>query len=423
MAQKNKRSLIERLKLGKEKSEGYARASLPSNRWELFWDIFKGRFWKLVLINLLVIMFFIPLFALLFLRAGAIANLGAMWPFSQPFGVGYQAPPSMQGYSEQILFDVNSFAYLLLPIVVSIAAVGVAGGAYVMRNMVWTEGIFVANDFWRGIKLNIKNMLLIGVTFSLFFYLSVVSSNLCDRMIAVGTDLEWLFTIFKILGYVVLVTYGIMCMHMIPMSVTYDLKFWHLIKNALIFTIGLLPHTILFIFLGILPIIIAMFGGIFTTIGLGITIFFGFSLLLLIWTNFSQWAYDNYINDKIEGAKKNRGIYEKVKESDSGALKRYKQQMAQTIRTSLNSKPIKPITDDDLKIAELPLSFNRNDIVKLNESKQAIYDDHEKYVEEHMSDPEFQQTEDEKSIKENADKRQKRIEAAKRELAKRNKKK
>lgn len=41
-----------------------------------------------------------------------------------------------------------------MPLAAVIAAIGVAGGAYVIRNMVWTEGIFVANDFWRGIKQN-----------------------------------------------------------------------------------------------------------------------------------------------------------------------------------------------------------------------------------------------------------------------------
>ncbi|MBR0190349.1 MAG: hypothetical protein IJQ23_08215, partial [Clostridia bacterium] len=96
-----KRGLIERLMLGSEKSEGYARASLPSNRWELFWDIFKGRFWKLVIINLLVLLFFIPLFLLLFLRSNAIAGYGASMPFAQGFGVGYQAPVSLIGYEQQ----------------------------------------------------------------------------------------------------------------------------------------------------------------------------------------------------------------------------------------------------------------------------------------------------------------------------------
>ena len=419
MAQKNKRSLIERLMLGKEKSEGYARAQLPSNRWELFWDIFKGRFWKLVIINLLMLLFFIPLFALLFFRSNAIANLGAMWPFSQPFGVGYQAPPTMQGFSEQIIFDVNTFIYLLLPIVSIFAALGVAGGAYVIRNMVWTEGIFVANDFWRGIKQNFKSILIIALTFSLVFYISIVSVSMCDRMIVAGIGKKWLFVVSKIVSYMVLVVYAVMCMHMITMSVTYDLKFRHLIKNSFLFTIGLLPHTAFFLFLGALPLIITAFGGFFSMIGIVLILLFGLSLLLLIWTNFCQWAYDKFINDKVEGAKKNRGIYEKVKESDSGALKQYKLQMSQVVRSSLNSKPIKPITDDELKLSELPTSFNRSDIVKLNESKQAIYDDHLKYVEEHKDDPQFQLTEEEKAAQEKADERQKRIDAAKKELAKR----
>ena len=242
---------------------------------------------------------------------------------------------------------------------------------------------------------------------------------MCDLLIARGQGLSWALTIAKIISYLILVMYGFMCMHMITMSVTYDLKFRHLIKNSLLFTIGLLPQTVFFLFLGALPIIISMLGGIFSLIGITIILLFGFSLLLLVWTDFSQWSFDKYINDKIEGAKKNRGIYEKVKESDSGALKQYKLQMAQVGRSSLSTKPIKPITDVDLKLAELPTLFNRNDIVKLNESRQALYDDHAKYVEEHKNDPEFQITEEEQKAKKQAEERQKRIDEAKKELSKR----
>lgn len=423
MAQTKKRGLIERMMLGKEKSEGYARASLPSNRWELFWDIFKGRFWKIVVINLLILLFFIPLFVLLFFRSTGIANLGVLWPFSQAFGVGYQAPPSMVGVYEQIVLDVNVLIYLLLPIVATIAAVGVAGGAYVIRNMVWTEGIFVANDFWRGIRKNFKNIFLIGLTFSIIFYVSITGVTMCNKLLATGTNIDWVLTICKVIAYAILIFYSVVCMHMITMSVTYELKFRHLLKNALIFTVGLFPHTIFFLVIGMLPLIIFLLGGILSIIGIVLLILFGFSFLLLVWTNFSQWAYDKYINDKVKGAKKNRGIYEKVKENDSGALKQYKEQLAHFGNSSLKNKPIKPITDDELKVAELPDSFNRNDILKLNESKQIIYDDHAKYVEEHKNDPEFQIKEETKVWKKERDEREKRIEEAKRELSKRNRNK
>ena len=107
MAGKNKRSLMDRFLLGSEKSEGYARASLPSNRWELFWDIFKGSFFKLALINLLILIFCIPFALLLVLRYMSIASYGIMYPFSQVFGVGYGALPSMVGLSESIVYQTN----------------------------------------------------------------------------------------------------------------------------------------------------------------------------------------------------------------------------------------------------------------------------------------------------------------------------
>ena len=419
MAAKKKRGLIDRLLLGSEKSEGYARASLPSNRWELFWDIFKGRFWKLVIINILILIFFIPVALMFFMRSNAISNLGALYPFSQNFGIGYQAPLSMVGYAENIVFTVDSMLYLFMPIALIIAAIGVSGGAYVIRNMVWTEGIFVANDFWRGVKQNIKQIIAVALVYSLVFYLTNLSVALADQSIAVGIKNSWIFVVSKVLAYMFLVFYSMMTFHMITMSVTYELKFRQLLKNSFLFTIALLPQNILFLFLGLLPFLFLLFGGIFMAIGLILILLMGFSLFFLIWTDFCQWSYDRFVNDKIEGAQKNRGIYEKVKESNSLALQKYREQVARTAVSSLSSKPIKPITDDELQLAELPESFNRKDIERLNESKQRLIEDHERYVEEHKNDPQF--VEARENAEKNKEEREKRIEEAKKELAKRNK--
>ena len=53
MAKNRSGGLINRIYFGKEKSEDYARSTLPTNRWELFFDILKGRFGKLIIINIL----------------------------------------------------------------------------------------------------------------------------------------------------------------------------------------------------------------------------------------------------------------------------------------------------------------------------------------------------------------------------------
>ncbi len=423
MATKKSGGFISKLWLGKEKSEEYARNSLPSNRWELFWDIFKGRFGKLVIINLLVVLFSIPLFLLLLFRGNALANLGATYPFSQCFGVGYMAPDSIVGFAENIVVQVNLVMFLFLPLAVVILAIGISGAAYVMRNMVWTEGIFVANDFWKGIKQNYKQILLIGLVYSFVFYFIILAISMCEQNIAMGNGAKWLWIISEVLSYLMLFLFSVMTLHMITMSVTYEMTFFHLLKNSFIFTIGLIVHNIIMVILCLLPFVFFLFGGFFTIVGLSIAVFIGFSLVLLIWTDFSQWAFDTFLNDRVEGAKKNRGIYEKIKKTDSGAIKQYKEQLAFAKHNSLNNRPIKPI-DDEFKVMELPTYYTRADLEKLRASKQAIYDDHAKYVEEHKDDEQFKLTPEEQAIvdKQTLEKT-KRIEKAKKELEKRNKKK
>lgn len=422
MSNKKKGGFINRLIMGSEKSEGYARASLPSNRWELFWDIFKGSFWKLVLLNILMLLFFIPFFMFLILKTMASASFGALIPYSQGFGVGYQAYYSLVGFSETSAVNSSFLLNLILPLAMVIMAVGMSGGAYVMRNMVWTEGIFVSNDFWRGIKQNAKQLILFYLVASVFLYMSLLSIDMCEQLIVNKTGAVWLFQIARVFSYAFIVLIINMLLHGTAMCVTYELSFKGLIKNSFLFTIGMIPQNFFFMFLGGLPIVLILFGGTIQIIGYTILAFFGLSLFMLVWTDFCQWSYDRFINDKVKGAKKNRGIYEKVKNSDSKSLKQYREQMAMTGRSSLSDKPIKPITDDELKVAELPTSFNRADIAKLNESKQAIYEDNEKYIAEHKNDPEYKPTEEDIENKKILEEREKRIEKAKQELMKRKKK-
>ena len=423
MATTKKRGFMDKLLLGSEKSEGYARSTLPSNRWELFWDIFKSRFWKLVLINVILLLFLLPLFLLIFVRYVSMAGYGMMYPFSQCFGVGYMSVPELAGYSEQIVFTVNRLIYILFPFCLVFASFGLAGGCYVLRNMVWTEGIFVANDIWRGIKNNWKKFALIALIYGIIFYLSMLSTSYSEYMIAISQGNDWFFVICEVVTYVALAIFTMIALHMMTMTVTYDLTFRQLIKNGYIFATRLIFHNIFFILIALIPLFLMLIGGILQGFAFLVIILIGISFGLLVWTNFCQWSYDKFINDKIEGAKKNRGIYQKIKNTDSEAIRRYKEQMDAMSTSSLATRPIKPITDDDIKIAVLPTSFNRDDIAKLDQSKKDMISDHEKYVEEHMNDPQFKEfNENKQKLESEQMAKQKRIEDAKKALAKRNKK-
>jgi len=422
-----KKGFIARMLEGKERDESYARSTLPSNRWGLFWDIFKGRFSKLVILNLLMLIFFIPIIAVFIFRSFYISAQGALMPFASGLGVGVGALPNLMGVQESINISTNIQFGLFMLIGAMIASVGISGGIYVIRNMVWTEGIFVANDFWRGIKQNFLQILLTLVIYSAFFTLGILSLSAIDRMTALGGG-SALLVIAKILVIIALVFFSICTLHMIAMSVTYKLKFGALLKNAMLFTIAMPFHNVFFLFLAVLPIMLTFLGGIFSSMGYVAILLLAFSYMLLVWTDFAHWAFDRFINDRVPGAKKNRGIYEKISENDSESLKQYRAQLAQMGPSSLSSRPIKPITDDELKLEELPTSFSRKDIEKLNESRRILYEDNEKYIEEHKNDPEFVQYVEqfeklEKETKAEQEAREKRIAKAQKELDKRNKKK
>ncbi len=424
MGTKKRGGLVERLLIGKEKSEGFARASLPSNRWELFWDIFKGRFGKLVIINLLITLFLVPLYLLFIARELMVTGLAAQYPYNQVFGTGYLALDSLAGYPEQISYNANLIAFMFLPIASAIASIGISGGAYVIRNIVWTEGLFVANDFWQGIKLNFKKIFLTLFLYSAMVYLGIVAISFSDTIIASGSSTShvWLFYVIKILVIVSLVFFALIVFHIITMTVTYELTFGQLIKNSFYLTIGAFPLNIVFLALGALPLVLFLFGQFMMGIGIIVILLFGISYFLLVWTDYCHWVYDHYINPQIKGAKTNRGMYDKVSDDKSKAIEQYKKQM-EAIKTTLNSRPIKPITDDEITIKELPEGFSRKDIEALNESKKAMYEDNERYIEENKKDAKYTQfNESEEKKNQEEIERQKRIAKAKKELAKRNKK-
>ena len=391
MAQE-KKGWLSRMYEGKEKSEDYARSTLPTNRWSLFWDIFKGNFGKIFKVNLLMLLFFIPLLAVIILYIVFQEGNNLVFPFGANLGAGYPAYPNQLGLAE--LFAVQTSTFLYAGVVLSsiVAAVGLAGGMYVIRNMVWTEGIFVANDFWRGIKLNYKNALQAVLVGTLIVSLCSLLLNMSEFALVIeeyeGFRLV-LMRIFQGMTYVLIVFAIMVAYWMIALGVNYQNTFSKLVRNAVLLTVGTLPQTIFFIVLSLLPYALFLIGGSFiTSIGVIILILFGLAFTLLVWLNFAQWVFDKYLNPKIKGAKVGRGIYSKDAEPEqrnSEAELEYQRMLLVHGKSKLMERPIKPI-DDSLQVYELPTSFTREDLKRLRESKENIAQDSEAYAEEHKND-------------------------------------
>lgn len=390
MAQQN-RGFITRMLEGKERSEEYARSTLPTNRWQLFWDIFKGNFGKIVKSNLLIFIFFIPMLLVIVLGSLFTDANNLIYPFGAGLTIGYPAAPDIQGLSEILSMQSENLVLLGIVLTSFITAIGLSGGMYVVRNMVWTEGIFVANDFWRGVKLNYKNALQTALFFSLVLALCWSAVNACELMLATSSMEKWqeiMLTASIVISYTLIAFAAMMSFWMIALGVNYEQKFFTLFKNAALITIGSLPQTLFFGVIALLPFALFLIqNSLFLMIAITVLLLFGFTWALLVWLDFAQWLFDKYINPKIEGAKVGRGIYneETSAQGESQAQMEYRRALLAEGKSQLVARPIKPI-DDSLQVYELPQAFTREDLKRLRESKQNIAEDSEAYAEEHKND-------------------------------------
>lgn len=374
-----KGGLFARLTRLPERSEDYARSTLPTNRWALGWDIFKTNLGKIVKINLLMLLFLFPIFLVmgfnwLYIQAQSLAG-----PFSQNIAFSYPAYPYLNGVSETILFQADLISFIFLFISSFYIAIGLAGGFYVMRNMVWTEGIFVAADFWSGVKKNYKVALKSSLMYVFFLGISVLSIDLANVQLSLNSEHTALLTISKVISIVAIVFFTIMFLYQLTLGVTYEIKFFHLIKNSAILSIALIPVNAFFAAFSLITFLPLLFSNvsIIFTVGIILILFFGLAVFALIWTNYNQWVFDQFINDKVPGAKKDKGIYRQNK---------IEEENYDFTPSKLTQRPIKPITDYDVEIAALPESYSRADLLKLQESKKAMIEDSDRYAEEHKND-------------------------------------
>ena len=369
-----KKGFIARMIEGPERSETYAASTLPTNRWQLGWDVFKTNTGKHFKINLLTLVFLLPFIAICVLTyMYKLANVDIL-PFTQNMAIGYPSYPSTFGLSANLALSASVEFFKFLIVGILVGAVGLSGGFYVMRNMVWAEGVMVGSDFFKGVKQNY-----FVVLFSLLFYgvimgLSVISVNMAQLFIDTCTGIKWLLISAQVLTYIIMGIVSIMVLYMITLGVTYKLSFGKLIRNSFILTIGLIPTNVFFAFLAALPFLLfSLKVSMLMALAIVLVFVWGFSIFMLIWTDYSNWVFDRFINDKVPGAKKNRGIYKPNATEEDGEQIIFE-------KTKLNSS-IKPITDYDVELYELPESFSRKDLQKLEETKEAMRRDSDKYAE------------------------------------------
>lgn len=247
--------------------------SLPSTRIKLFKKIFLSRIGKLILVNLLAFMFFIPLI---------------LWDL---FALSYKSNiddiSSMTNFVLTVESPVKIITYL-------IAFLGLAGIIYYVRKLSWGEPVKLFKTFFIGIKQSYKQFLIFGFLFSILICLFELAFNVM-KFVDYGKLYSILFTALLFVGLILLLCVNSYCL---TMSSLYYLSGFSIVKNAFLLTIKNIFLNVLIVLItyGLLLMFLLVGNVYLYFIGVFIVGFIGLSYCCLVWIIFANKSYDVYIN-------------------------------------------------------------------------------------------------------------------------------
>lgn len=147
----------------------YTPTMLPHTRKEVFIDVVKLHFKDLFLCGVMTLIFSLPMHIIKLLEDFYISSVNSKIPSDAT------ARQLNEAYNNILAF--KNFTAIIGIIFILIFAVGFSGLMRVIRQYAWEENVFFVNDFFKGIKQNIKQTLLLGLIVGIMYAVSVYYYN------------------------------------------------------------------------------------------------------------------------------------------------------------------------------------------------------------------------------------------------------
>lgn len=201
------------------------------------------KFWKLVSVNLIMILQIVPLVIGIAVYTMGPTTPTVMYPtYSVLLGAQTAAPTSVgatmlsaaSGLNRIPTADTHVYWVIAILAIIHIFTYGwqKVGSTYIMRNLVRGDGVFIVSDFFYAIKRNFKQGLVLGILDSLIIGLLAV-----DFIIMLSQPASGINNFMYAAIIALFIMYLFMRMYTYLMLVTFNIKTTKIFKNALIFTI------------------------------------------------------------------------------------------------------------------------------------------------------------------------------------------
>ena len=284
---------------GKSGKGDFNKEDLPTNRWQLFWEMLRVRFSALIRLNLMYVVAWLP--TMIVLMIGAMSLLTGM---ATEDG---QVVDNVLELAQSILF---STLVLLIPCV-TITGIVTPGVAYVTRNWSRDEHAFIWSDFKDAVKENWKQGLVLSLVTSLVPLIVYTCWNFYGSLASTQSAV---MIVPQVLVLMVGVIWYLALTYMHPLIVSYKLKLKDVLRNGVLLAIARLPMSVGIRLLHCLPMVIGaglvyFVSSIYGILGLfAYYLIIGFSLSRFVTASYTNAVFDRFINSKIEGAVVNRGL-------------------------------------------------------------------------------------------------------------------
>ena len=202
---------------------GVSRDAPKKKRFFLFFELYFRKFWKLCLVNIIYVLFCIPMVAAVFAL--------------------YLIASNSTDFTTQPWFIPAAILSFVLAAVTFGPAT--AGATYVLRNFAREEHAYIWYHFWKAFKSNFRQASVMGVIDILVSCIAAYVIMFYAMSMGEGNS----FVILLILSVIFLIIFTVMNYYVYLLMVTIELPFTHLIKNSFILSVlGIKYNVVVFIF-------------------------------------------------------------------------------------------------------------------------------------------------------------------------------
>ena len=249
-AYSKKRNNIE---LTNERSEYITKAKNTLGGWGFFKYLYGKFTFRIVGLNLLMILLFVPVFFVVLRFNGQISNAAQYLPFSNTFGLGLAPWDGVLSYLADVTKSFTMQKYLWLLLCVPVAGMAFTGGFAVVRDSYWTGKLRIVKPFFVGIYkcglLNLPLYLLVGGGL-LGIYAFSVATLAWARWIAVIVQVL-LWIVLALLTMYTLVFTGVNCLHkqsfMKTLVSSFKICYTHIVSHIITFIFTAVPLVLMFV--------------------------------------------------------------------------------------------------------------------------------------------------------------------------------